>query len=527
MKRFLKIPGVIVILLMAALIWGLYPKFSNMSSEYGTAGAIGDIESFVIENDGKWPSSSKDLKDRYPVGGKVSIDYSITSEEIIADPAKLKEAVRPRSGKFYTYPHYDQQIENLLKVLKASRERAQLADQLSSHDRTHPVGNQASYEAQADQLRRSTERSFTNLTDPRQWGSLSEWINDGEEVENTRSISNSIFIISWLPDPEGNLGTYQIGGIEGYHSFETINSFLTNFYDLDDPKTIYGKPNVIVAGNNWGTGRELGHLLKDLSKRHKFSVFYLGGWGFMNAVLSEEQPGHLKPIKAAFEKIEGISHHHPPAEKTTAQEVIKPDIRGGVWNIPLRYWAHLSPVMDGGLDGFIFLCEVAKLGPDIVRKDELPSRFKTGDLTVLETLNGSKRFPIFKTLKTLQVEGCDGLQPGDRVIVFVDRELYEGGYVINNHEGTNCLLGHRLLRNGEAESEVELTERRQSETKLVEFLKSGRSSIEKASSDDLHLLSTMDPEGVRKALIREREIKELSKQRDRPRLQIPSSVPGK
>ncbi len=119
MKRFLKILGLIFVILVIMIIWALYPKFSNMRSEYGTAQAIRDIESYVLHNNGDWPSSPEDLENKYPVEGNVTIDYSITSEELIADPSKLQQAVRPRSGKFYTYPYYKQDLEQLLRFLKA------------------------------------------------------------------------------------------------------------------------------------------------------------------------------------------------------------------------------------------------------------------------------------------------------------------------------------------------------------------------------------------------------------------------
>ena len=122
MKRLVKflIPAVIIIGIVVIVCVGivLVPQLRNMSSEYGTSGAIHDIEGYLRANEGNWPSDPGHLDNKYPVDGEVLVDYSTTSAELIAQPDKLKQAVRPRSGKFYTYPHYDEKIDGLLLVLR-------------------------------------------------------------------------------------------------------------------------------------------------------------------------------------------------------------------------------------------------------------------------------------------------------------------------------------------------------------------------------------------------------------------------
>ena len=113
MKWPLKLFLAPVLLVAAAVAAILVPKFRNMKSEYGTVGAIHDLQEFVRQHDGKWPASSADLGGKYPVGGKVAIDYTMTASRLIEDPVLLREAVRPRSGKFYTYPHYQKRLNEL------------------------------------------------------------------------------------------------------------------------------------------------------------------------------------------------------------------------------------------------------------------------------------------------------------------------------------------------------------------------------------------------------------------------------
>ena len=125
MKRLIKIIIFIVLAVIIVIAVALYPKFNNMKSEYATSQAIRSIEAHIRENQGQWPRSPEELGDLYPPGGEVLIDYSATSSELIADPDKLRDAVRPRSGKFYTYPDYDKLIKRLLLALQETNNSKQ------------------------------------------------------------------------------------------------------------------------------------------------------------------------------------------------------------------------------------------------------------------------------------------------------------------------------------------------------------------------------------------------------------------
>lgn len=142
-----------------------------------------------------------------------------------------------------------------------------------------------------------------NFNDPRQTDSFFEWIEYGREIQKIRQISQSILIICWMPNPHGKFNTYQISGIEGYFPRERIEAFLESFYAREQPKEADDRPlNVIVAGNNWGAGRELKEKLQKLSKENKFTVFLAGGWAFQKAVLIKEPVPRLKMIREAFEQ---------------------------------------------------------------------------------------------------------------------------------------------------------------------------------------------------------------------------------
>lgn len=117
----------VVLIGSAIIIWIIMAVIqfsSRVSAEYGTAAAIRDLIRFVEENDGKWPGSAAELGPRYVNGKKVLIDYSVSSEELVQCPERLKDVVQPNTGNFTVYLYYDEDLEKLLYALKNSRENA-------------------------------------------------------------------------------------------------------------------------------------------------------------------------------------------------------------------------------------------------------------------------------------------------------------------------------------------------------------------------------------------------------------------
>jgi hypothetical protein len=162
---------------------------------------------------------------------------------------------------------------------------------------------------QAEDAPKKLELSL-EFRDPRQTPDFHVWIEDGKLRPPGRSISASILIICWSPAPNRSpesrspFEQYQISGLDGYHTKEQIERFLTAFYDLDHQNSEIGSkvPNVILAGNNWGAGLELQPKLQKLSKAESFAVFYAGGWAFSKALLIAEPEARLKLIQAAYKK---------------------------------------------------------------------------------------------------------------------------------------------------------------------------------------------------------------------------------
>jgi hypothetical protein len=109
------------ILLVTAALW---TKFSNMKAEYVTAGVISKVAVFVERTGGQWPKSWGDLGEDQ--SAFTVVDFSLdpsraTLEEVIA-------AVRPRSGRFRTYPHARDELAVVYEELCRRRQAGAAPD---------------------------------------------------------------------------------------------------------------------------------------------------------------------------------------------------------------------------------------------------------------------------------------------------------------------------------------------------------------------------------------------------------------
>lgn len=148
-----------------------------------------------------------------------------------------------------------------------------------------------------------SDRFSGTLTDPRKPLSFYTMFEDGVEPKTTKLISNSIIIISWMPAPDGTSGRYQIGGLDGYHSKLQVERFLAKFYEADHQKeTKTDRPNIVLAGNNWGAGHELKDTLRKLSSDKTLGVYYVGGWAFSKVDLITEAEARKKLIEKTYKE---------------------------------------------------------------------------------------------------------------------------------------------------------------------------------------------------------------------------------
>ncbi len=175
----------------------------------------------------------------------------------------------------------------------------------------------------------------------------------------------------------------------------------------------------------------------------------------------------------------------------------------GRWSLPLRYWSHVTPFESAG--SYAFLAEVTKLGPEVlpIEKQEPPLRFRSGSLKVHKLLSPKPASsPELARVREVAVYGLDGLKVGDRVIVFVDPEPYEGGYVINFHEG-GCHIGIRLPPADDLDFGAE------PQKHVLKTIREGRTSLHQLTSEELSAWIVVDPAGIARQFQRELDMERL------------------
>lgn len=118
--------AIVLAALVCVATWIFGPPLLNMKSEYVTARVISDVRIFVEKNDGKWPKSWQDL------GGHDYTAFTTMNFNLDPDTASRDEvvdAIQPRSGKYYTYPHAREQLESLYDALAKCRSRNATVDE--------------------------------------------------------------------------------------------------------------------------------------------------------------------------------------------------------------------------------------------------------------------------------------------------------------------------------------------------------------------------------------------------------------
>ncbi|QJE96568.1 hypothetical protein [Luteolibacter luteus] len=121
-RKCLQILLLAVVVAVLACLWLIGPKIGNMKAEYATAEVIRDLTTYVAGHDGEWPSSAAAFRKEVPTD--VWIDYSLTAERILATPEILKDSVRPKAGKFQTYPHHGRDLSILLDAMRKAKSEA-------------------------------------------------------------------------------------------------------------------------------------------------------------------------------------------------------------------------------------------------------------------------------------------------------------------------------------------------------------------------------------------------------------------
>ena len=119
-RRSLIAIGCVLVALVGCVVVALWPKVSNMKSEYVTAGVIRDTGLFITKTDGQWPRSWADLgEDR-----SRCTDLNFSLDPVKATKDDVLGAIKPKSGRYYTYPHSKEDLEAVYNELRSHRGQA-------------------------------------------------------------------------------------------------------------------------------------------------------------------------------------------------------------------------------------------------------------------------------------------------------------------------------------------------------------------------------------------------------------------
>ena len=85
----------------------------QLKSEYSAARVISDTTKFVESRKGRWPADWSDIPGGIDASKYVSMRFDVTADELAANPESIYEAIQPKSGEYRTYPHAEEQLDNL------------------------------------------------------------------------------------------------------------------------------------------------------------------------------------------------------------------------------------------------------------------------------------------------------------------------------------------------------------------------------------------------------------------------------
>lgn len=109
--------------------WELYKLDRRLKAEYGTIRVVQAVSKFVLDNEGRWPTSWSDLdaplKDDSTLGSAhyrrhVVVDFSVTADQLLENPERIQTAIVPVTGEYHIYPHARRDLERLLSSIRAS-----------------------------------------------------------------------------------------------------------------------------------------------------------------------------------------------------------------------------------------------------------------------------------------------------------------------------------------------------------------------------------------------------------------------
>ncbi len=144
--------GVVLASLLLAVVYFYWRVNDALRGDYETIRVVQMVEDYVKMHDGHWPLSWEDLdgtetaKHLAPLDSSyfrryTTVNFALTSEQLIANPTLIYDAVRPISGKYHVYPHARHDLDS---VMQAIRDNCQI-------ERTPPTRHEPSGQTTPEQ----------------------------------------------------------------------------------------------------------------------------------------------------------------------------------------------------------------------------------------------------------------------------------------------------------------------------------------------------------------------------------------
>lgn len=141
--------------------------------------------------------------------------------------------------------------------------------------------------------------------------------DNGVEPKNNAVLSQPILVINWLPPEDrdnpqlsepkfkDSQDVWQISGLTEYFTQSEVEAILKQIYNLYSRDENVITPDLIVAGNNWASGRQIEPVIGELSKKYKFRSYHIAG-AFTKATLNAEPDARIKLLKEAKSTIQQV-----------------------------------------------------------------------------------------------------------------------------------------------------------------------------------------------------------------------------
>jgi hypothetical protein len=131
----------ILALVMVVTVAVFYYQFNErMRGEYETIRVTQMVEDYVKSHEGNWPKSWEDL-DGTETAKRMNwadssywrrytkVDFTVQSEQLIADPKLIYRSVLPMNGEYHVYPDAKMDLDKVMEAIREAKKAAKSAAQ--------------------------------------------------------------------------------------------------------------------------------------------------------------------------------------------------------------------------------------------------------------------------------------------------------------------------------------------------------------------------------------------------------------